>query len=218
MPKRRGTHFNFNKTTGFTQRPCSLPLSSVRRASQALPGRAPQVGEAELLSGVTQASAEPLTGAILFGPSHIASKPLDFSLVPPEVDDRNSRARGMGHKPDGDSHPSSISTYPLRTNCNNEEPLLMSAPSPSGDTPTERPFVLANSGIDPTTNDLSMMEIDERQEGAKEITTNPDLIHTETDSFYNSTLNDNIMSHTTLFPDKQQLKKLNISIPYRIIM
>ena len=196
MPKRRGTHSNLTKNTGFTQHTCSLPFSSVRRASLALPGRAPQVGEAELLSGVTQASTEPLTGAIRFGPSHIASKSLDFSLVFPEVDDRNSRACGMGHKPDGDSHPSSISTYPLRTNCNNEGPLLMSAPSPSGDTPTERPFVLANSGIDPTTNDvygLSEMEIDERLEGAKERSTKADIFNAPLNDL--SVLNDNIMSH-----------------------
>ena len=205
MPKRHRTNKSpFKSNSGHTQSERSSASSQgALRALPAVPGRIPLREEAELLVGVTKASAKPDTGATLFGPSHIASKPLDFSLVPPEVDDRNSRARGMGHKPDGDSHPSSISTYPLRTNCNNEEPLLMSAASPSGDTPTERPFVLANSGFDPTTNGfygLSEVKLDERQEGAKERTTNTDP--SETDPFYNSTFVDNNLSHQIYSLDK----------------
>ena len=216
MPERhRHKVSRLDPSAGFSQYKgsSSLPFSSVRRALQALPGRAPQVGEAELLSGVTQASAEPLTGAILFGPSQIASKTLDLSLDPPEVDDRDSRARGMGHELDGDSHPSSISTYPLRTNCNNEEPLLVSAPSPSGDTPTERPLVLANSGFDPTTNGfeaLSVMEIDERQEGTKEYSTNSDTFNTPLNDL--SVLNDNNVSHQTLSTDKSYKTNQNSSL------
>ena len=212
MPKRHRKQNTNRNSLGHNQDPGSLPLSSVRRASQALPGRILQKEEAELLSDVTQASAEPLTGAIPFGPSQIASKTLDLSLDPPEVDDRDSRARGMGHELDGDSHPSSISTYPLRTNCNNQEPLLMSAPSPSGDTPTERPFVLADSGTDPTTNEfcgLSGMEIDERQEGTKE-TTNSDTIKR---SYFNHSVSlDNNVSHQPLFADKSYKTNINISV------
>ena len=213
MSKRHRNLQTNRNSPGHNQDPGSLlPSQSFRRASLALPGRAPQVGEAELLPDVTQASAEPLTGAILLGPSHIASTPLGFSLDLPEVDDRDSQARGMGHDLDGDSHPSSISSYPLRTKCNNEEPLLISAPSPSGGIPIERPFVLANSGFDPTTNGfcgLSEMETDERQEDTKE-TTNPDTNNTPL--FDHSTLNDNLVSHQALFTDKSTNKIQNISL------
>ena len=108
----------------------------------------------------------------------------------------------MGHKPDGDSHPSSISINPLRTNNNNEESLLISAPSPSGGIPIERQLTLATSGIDPTTIDfygLSEMEIDERQEGAKE-TTIPDTSNTHL--LNNSDFIDNNVSHSIYSLDK----------------
>ena len=212
MPKRHRKLTNNRNPPGHNQDPgSSIPPQQYRRALPALPGQAPQVGEAELLHCVTEAPAEPLTGAIPFGPSHIASKPLDFSLVPPEVDDRNSRARGMGHKPDGDSHPSSISINPLRTNELGIPSL--SAPSPSGGIPIKRHSTLANSGIDPTTNGfevLSVMEIDERQEGAKEQSTNSDTFNT---SFINPLVSiNNIMSHQPLFLDKSTLKNKNISL------
>ena len=178
MPKRRGTHSNLTKNTGFTQHSCSLPLSSVRRATLALPGRAPQVGEAELLPGVTQASAEPLIGAIPSGPLDY-SKTEGLSPHPTESDIGNSRLDGMGRLPDGFSHLTSESDKnPLRNNI--LEPLLMPAPSPSGDIPAEQPLILATSGFDPTTigvYGLSVMGIDERQEGAKEHATDSDTIN-----------------------------------------
>ena len=213
MPKRHRNINSNNKSAGSTQRSCALSFSSVRRAFPALPGRAPQVGEAELLSGVTQASAEPETGAILFGTSHITSTTVDSSLLPPEVEGRNSRALGMGQKPDGDSHPSSISIFPLRTNVLESPPL--SAPSPSGGIPIKRPLTLANSGTDPTTNSfcgLSQMEVGERQEGAEGLTTNSDTFKPPYIDL--SVLNDYIVSHSSLlFPDKQ-LKLLNISLAF----
>ena len=213
MPKRRGTPLSLKSTAGYTQRECSQPpLSGGRRAPPMVPGRIPLREEAELFSGVPKASAEPKTGAIHFGPSHIASKTLDFSLVPPEVDDRNSRARGMGHKPDGDSHPSSISINPLRTNDNNEESLLILAPSPSGGIPIERQLTLATSGNDPTTTGfygLSEMEIAERQEGAKE-TTIPDTINPLL--FDSTVLIANNVSHQLLFLDKSYKTNQNISV------
>ena len=203
MSKRHRNLQTNRNSPGHNQDPGSLlPSQSFRRASLALPGRAPQVGEAELLPDVTQASAEPLTGAILLGPSHIASTPLGFSLDLPEVDDRDSRARGMGHELDGDSHPSSTSNYPLRTNNNNLKSPLISTPSPSGGIPIERRPTLANSGFDPTTNDgygLSEMEIDERQEGAKE-TTIPDTSNTHL--LNNSDFIDNNVSHSIYSLDK----------------
>ena len=214
MPKRRGTHFHFKSNTGHTQSECSqLSITGKLRAPPAVPGRIPLREEAELLSGVTQASAEPLIGATLPDPLYISP---DEGSSPQKTgsDMGNSRLDGMGRLSDGHSHPTSSSDIiPLRIN-NSESPHL-SITSPSGDIPKERPFILANSGIDPTTNSLealSGMEIDERQEGAKESSTNPDLTHTETDSFYNSTLTDNIMSHQTLFTDKSNHKPQNISV------
>ena len=210
MPKRhRNTNFN-HKTTGYTQRSCALSFSSVRRAFPALPGPIPQVEEAALFHGVTEASAEPDTGAILFGPSHITSTSVDVSLSL-EVEDRNSRALGMGQKPDGLSHPSLISDNIIPLHTNNLKSPPLSAPSPSGDIPIKRPLILANSGIDPTTNvyGLSEVKFDERQEGAKERTTNTDL--SETDSFYNSTFVDNIMSHPSLLFTDKTYKTQNIS-------
>ena len=178
MPKRhRNTNFN-HKTTGYTQRSCALsPSHSVRRALPALPGPIPQVEEAALFQGVTQASAEPLIGAIPSGPLN-HSKTEGLSPSPMESDFGNSRLGGMGRLSDGYSHPTSDSnTIPLHTN-NLESPPL-SAPSPSGDTPIKRPLTLANSGTDPTTNGygLSDVKLDERQEGAKEHTTNSDTIN-----------------------------------------
>ena len=209
MPKRHRNLNNNRKSPGHNQDPGSRLFLNNRRALPALPGRAPQVGEAELLHCVTKAPAEPLIGAIPVGPSNIASKPLGFSLVPPEVDDRKSRARGMGHKPDGSSHPSSISTIPLRPNDNDEESLLMSAPSPSGDTPAEQPLILANSGFDPTNTavyELSEMEAGRQQDGTKEQTTNPDIPNEPI--LIDQILNDNIVSHIS---DIHKHKKLNIS-------
>ena len=205
MPKGRRNKNHLNASAGLSQYKRSGALSpshSVRRALPALPGPIPQVEEAALFQGVTQASAEPDTGAILFGPSHNTSKTVGTSLSP-EVDDGNSRALGMGQKPDGFSHPSLISdNIPLHNNLFKSPPS--SAPSPSGDTPIKRPSILANSGIDPTTNGfygLSGMEMNERQEGAREQTTNPDL--TNTDLIHLSTFNDNIVSHSPfLFSDK----------------
>ena len=215
MPTRHMNTFGLKSNTGHTQSECSQPSTTDElRAPPAVPGRIPLRDEAELLQGVTKASAEPLTGAILFGPPQVASKPLDFSLVPPEVDDRNSRARGMGHKPDGDSHPSSISVNPLRNNNNHDKSLLISAPSPPGGTPIERQLTLATSGTDPTTNDVygsSVREVDERQEGAKE-TTNSDTIKP---SYFNHSVSlDNNVSHSTLFPDKSYKTSQNISLAY----
>ena len=207
MPKRhRNTNFN-NKTTGPTQSTSALsPSYSVRRALPALPGPIPQVEEAALFQGVTQASAEPLIGAIPSGPLNY-SKTEGLSPSPMESDFGNSRLGGMGRLSDGYSHPTSDSnTIPLHTN-NLESPPL-SAPSPSGDIPIERPLNLANSGTDPTTNGLSEVKFDERQEGAKEQTTNNDL--TTTDSFYNSTFVDSIMSHQNYSLDKSY-KIVNIS-------
>ena len=111
----------------------------------------------------------------------------------------------MGRKPDGDSHPSSISVYPLRTN--NLESSTQSVPSPSGDIPIEPD--LANSGTDPTTNGfygLSEMELDERQEGAKETTITD---NTKPPYFDSTVLNANNMSHISF---TEQHKIINISV------
>ena len=202
MPNRHGPKILNNRE----QRECSSASSQgAPRAHPAVSGRIPLREEAEILTGVTQASAEPLIGAIRSGPSNFHSE--GSSPQPLEVDSENSRVVGMGRLPDGSSRSSSISFNPLRNN--NVEPLLISAPSLSGDTPIEWPFTLANSGTDPTTNVLSEMEIGERQEGAKELTTDSDIFHTHSLNLF--TFNDNFMSHSsTLFPDKQ-LKNLKIS-------
>ena len=208
MPKRRGTPFSLKSTAGHTQRERSLPpLPGGCRAPPMVPGRIPLREEAELFLGVTKASAEPTTGAILLEPSNI-SKTEGSSPQLPESDIGISRLGGMGRLSDGFSHLTSDSdNNPLRTN--NLESLPQSAPSPSGDIPIE--VNLATSGFDPTTNGfdaLSEMEIDERQEGAQE-TTNTDTINP---SFINSTvLIDNIMSRQTLFTDKSYKTTTNIS-------
>ena len=149
--------------------------------------------EAELFPGVTQASAEPETGAIPFGPSN--SKSRGFSSQQLELGAGNSRALGMGQVPDGFSHPSPISTIALRNNTlekvASSEPVSFRGQSAGPS---------ANSGYDPTTNVLFEMEVEARQEGAKEQTTNPDL--TKTDSFINTTLIDYNMSHSHLITDK----------------
>ena len=64
MPKRHRRN-NPNKiSTGFSQGSGSTaPSQGALRARPALPGRIPQVEEAALFSGVTQAPAEPKTGA-----------------------------------------------------------------------------------------------------------------------------------------------------------
>ena len=208
MPKRRGTPFSLKTTAGYTQRECSQPpLSGGRRAPPSVPGRIPLREEAELFLGVTEASAEPTTGAILLEPSNI-SKTEGSSPQLPESDIGISRLGGMGRLSDGFSHLTSDSDHnPLRTN--NLESLPQSAPSPSGDIPIEAN--LATSGFDPTTNGfdaLSEMEIDERQEGAQE-TTNTDTINP---SFTNdlTVLNANNVSHP--FTDIHK-KVQNISVP-----
>ena len=196
MPKRH-RNLNTNRNSpGHNQDPgSSISPRKYRRALPALPGRAPQVGEAELLSGVTKASAEPLTGAIPSGPQYY-SKTEGHSPQPTESDIGHYR---LGRLTDGFSHlKSDPNNIPLRTN-NNFKSLSQSAPSPSGDIPIE--FNLANSGIDPTTNGLSIMEVDERQEGAKGRTTNSDTYNTP--YLDHSLLFDNNMSHSSiLFVDK----------------
>ena len=210
MPKRRGTPLSLKSTAGYTQRECSqLPLSGGRRAPPRVPGRIPLREEAELFLDVTEASAEPKTGAIPLDPSNI-SKAEGSSPQPPESDIGNSRLGGMGRLSDGFSHLTSGSdNNPLRIN--NLESSSQSAPSPSGDTPIEAN--LATSGFDPTTNGfdaLSVMEIDERQEGAKEQSTNSD---TNNPPFIDSTvLIDNIMSRQTLITDKSYKTSTNISV------
>ena len=203
MPKRHRKFNNTRNPPGHNQDPGSgLSTLDNRRALPALPGRIFQKEEAELLQCVTKAPAEPLIGAIPFGPAQNTSISVDISLSPPEVEGRNSRALGMGQKPDGDSHPSSNSINPLRNNNNNiSESLLMSAPSPSGGIPIERHFTLANSGIDPTTMVLSGVKTSGRQERTNEPTLKSDTIKPPLIDF--STLNDRIMSHKTFtFSDK----------------
>ena len=211
MPKRhRNCKPPFKFNSEHTQSECSPPtIHCGRRAPPAVPGRIPLREEAELLSGVTKASAEPLIGATLSDPLHISH---NEGPNPQQTgsDFGNSRLDGMGRLSDGHSHPTSNSDIiPLRIN-NLESPPL-SATSPSGDMPIERPVTLANSGFDPTTNGfeaLSVMEIDERQEGAKEAT----ITDTIKSPFIDPTvLNDNIMSHQTLLTDKQ-IRNLNISL------
>ena len=208
MPKRHRickSPLKFNSE--HTQSECSLPTYQCgRRAPPAVPGRIPLREEAELLSGVTEASAEPLIGAISLDPLNI---PTSEGLSPQqrEYGVGNSRLGGMGRLPDGSSHPTSDSDIiPLRTNILESLPQL--APSPSGGIPIEP--ILANSGFDPTTigfYGLSEMELDERQEGAKETTTNSD---TNNSPFNHLTvLNDNIMSHVA-FTDKHKIQNISI--------
>ena len=126
MPKRHRKSFNFKETAGLTQHSCSSIFpQNVRRASPALPGRLPQVEEAELFLGVTKASAEPDTGAIHFGPSPNTSKPVGLSLQM-EAEVGTSRIVGMGRLSDGFSRPSSTFNNPLR-NSNN----ILELPPPS---------------------------------------------------------------------------------------
>ena len=204
MPKRRGTPLSLKSTAGYTQRECSQPpLSGGRRAPPAVPGRIPLREEAALFSDVTKASAEPETGAILLGPS-IHSITEGSSPQSTESDFGNSRLGGMGRLPDGYSHPMSDSdNIPLRNNNHKLEALVLPAPSPSGDILAGLPLILANSGIDPTINGfeaLSVMEIDERQEGAKETTTNSDTFNPP---FINSDVsNANNVSHSIYNTDK----------------
>ena len=161
MPKRHRKSFNFQPTAGSTQYSGSLsPSQSVRQALPALPGRILQKEEAALFQGVTEAPAEPKTGAIPSGPINI------------EFDVGTSRLGGMGRLTDGFSHLASNSNIPLRTNNNNNTNDLADPVSDRGHG-QEDLVLAANPGTDPTTNGLSEMEIDERQEGATE-TTNPD--------------------------------------------
>ena len=198
MPKRHRNRNPLYTSTDDSQYKCSLPpLPGGRRAPPAVPGRIPLREEAELFPGVTKASAEPETGAILFGP--LGTQSGDFSPQHLEADFGISRVVGMGQLSDGLSRPSSSFINPLRNN-----PLELppsSNPCPSGDKSMERPF--ADSGQGPTTNDLSGEELNERQEGAKEFTTNPDLTHT--DLIINSTLIDHNMWHQSLFTDKVKI-------------
>ena len=215
MPKRRGTPLSLKSTAGYTQRECSQPpLSGGRRAPLRVPGRIPLREEAELFLGVTEASAEPKTGAIPLGPSNI-SKPEGSSPQPPESDIGISRLGGMGRLADGFSHLTSGSdNNPLRINT--LESLPQSAPSPSGDIPIEAS--LANSGIDPTTNGfdaLSVMEIDERQEGAKEQSTNTD---TPIPLLFDSTvLNANNMSHSIYNIDKN-IQNISVLLFFNLVI
>ena len=96
----------------------------------------------------------------------------------------------MGQLPDGFSHPSSPSTNPLRNTISGNAGSVETV-SFRGQ-PMGQPV---NSGNDHTTNDLSGLEMDERQEGAKESTSKsytfkPPLLDL-------STLNDSFMSHTS---------------------
>ena len=212
MPKRRGTPFSLKSTAGHIQRECSPPpLSGGRRAPPGVPGRIPLREEAALFSGVTKASAEPETGAILLGPS-IHSITEGSSPQSTESDFGNSRLGGMGRLPDGYSHPMSDSdNIPLRNNNHKLETLVLPAPSPSGDILAGLPLILANSGTDPTTNGfcgLSEMETDERQEETKEQTINADTFNPHL--FDSTVLIDNLVSRQLLITDPH--KKLNISV------
>ena len=185
MPKRHRHHQHNKISPGISQSSCS-PVSSQgkSRARPALPGRLPQVEEAAHFPDVTQASAEPNTGAIPRGHLKI------------EVDTGTSRLGGMGRLSDGFSHPASVSdNIPLH---NKTLEKVASAEPVSFRGQSVGPS--ANSGYDPTTNVLFEMEVEARQEGAKEQTTNPDL--TKTDSFINTTLIDYNMSHSHLITDK----------------
>ena len=183
MPERhRNTKHSFKSNSGHTQSECSTPsYQGGPRAPPAVPGRIPLREEAELLQGVTKASAEPATGAILSGPANFHSEGLSPQQM--EFDFETSR---LG--------PTKI---PLRNNNSNNnilESLLISAPSNSGGIPIERNFTLANSGADPTTLVLSEMEMDES-------TSQPDI--NKQPLLITFTLNDKIMSRNSFtFTDK----------------
>ena len=68
MPTRHKPKFTDNREQGSSS---SVSSQGTLRARPALPGRTPQVDEAELFLGVTETPAEPDTGAIPSGPNNI---------------------------------------------------------------------------------------------------------------------------------------------------
>ena len=201
MPNRHGSKILNNRE----QRECSSASSQgALRAHPAVPGRIPLREEAELLQGVTRAPAEPEAGAILFG--HNWPSTVGFSLYT-RIGIETCR---LGHESIGST------IIPLR-NINISESndsaitvLIRGQPEKYNDVlefngSTEAVLIRGQSvgppnalGIDSASAicGLSKMEVGERHEGAKELstsdTTNTDLLN----DFV--LIDDNIVSHSLL--------------------
>ena len=179
--KRRGTPLSLKSTAGYTQRECSQPpLSGGRRAPSRVPGRIPLREEAELFLGVTEASAEPKTGAIPLGPSKMRT---------------DIEASRFGH-----ASMCSTTNIPLRndtleSNDSAKTVLIRGQPKKYTDeleiNGSAKTVLIRGQSVGPSGNlgidsasaiyGLSEMEVGERHEGAKEIstfdTTNTDLLN-----------------------------------------